>query len=39
MLTLSRVSLGRVALHVVAMLGDREFRFHGAGILRELVGR
>jgi hypothetical protein len=36
MATLARFSTGRVLLHLLAMLGDREFRFHGAGILREL---
>jgi hypothetical protein len=39
MLIAARFRLGRVALHLVAMLGDRAFRFHGAGILREVVGR
>jgi len=39
MLTLARFSLGRVVLHLVALLGDRAFRFHAAGILRELVGQ
>lgn len=39
MLTLARFSLGRVVLHLVAMLGDRAFRFHAAGILREFAGR
>jgi len=33
------VSFGRVFLHLVAMLGDGAFRFHAAGILRELVSR
>jgi hypothetical protein len=36
-LTLARFSLGRVVLHLVAMLGDGAFRFHAAGILREFV--
>ena len=36
MLTLARFSLGRALLHLIAMLGDREVRFHGAGIMREL---
>lgn len=36
LLTLSRFSLGRIGLHVIAMLGDREVRFHCSGILREL---
>jgi hypothetical protein len=39
MLTLARFSLGRVFLHLVAMMGDGAFRFHGAGILRELASR
>jgi hypothetical protein len=39
MLTLARFGLGRVFLHLVAMLGDGAFRFHAAGILRELVSR
>jgi hypothetical protein len=36
MLTLARFRLGRVALHVFAMLGDRCVHFHIAGIIREL---
>jgi hypothetical protein len=39
MLTLARFSLGRVVLHLVAMMGDRAFRFHAAGIVREFVSR
>jgi hypothetical protein len=39
LLIAARFRLGRVVLHLVAMLGDRAFRFHGAGILREVVGR
>jgi hypothetical protein len=39
MLILARFSLGRVVLHLVAMLGDRAFRFHAAGILREFVSQ
>ena len=39
MLTLARFSLGRVLLHLLAMMGDGAFRFHAAGILRELVSR
>jgi hypothetical protein len=39
MLILARFSLGRVVLHLVAMLGDGAFRFHAAGIVREFVGR
>lgn len=37
MLTLARFSLGRVVLHLIAMLGDGAFRFHAAGIVRELI--
>jgi hypothetical protein len=37
MLTLARFSLGRVLLHLVAMLEDGAFRSHAAGILREIV--
>jgi len=33
---LARFSLGRVLLHLISMLGDRAFRFHAAGIMREL---
>ena len=36
MARLARFSLGRVLLHLIAMLGDRAIRFHCAGILREL---
>jgi hypothetical protein len=39
MLTLARFSLGRVVLHLLAMIGDGAFRFHAAGILREWVSR
>ena len=39
MLTLARFGVGRVFLHLVAMLGDRAFRFHAAGILREFASR
>jgi hypothetical protein len=39
MLTLARFNVGRVVLHLGAMLGDRAFRFHAAGIFRELMGR
>jgi len=39
MLTLARFSFGRVLLHLFAMVGDRAFRFHAAGILREFVSR
>jgi len=33
---LARFSLGRVLLHLIAMLRDRAVRFHAAGIMREL---
>ena len=36
MLTLARFSAGRILLHLLAVAGDGEFRFHFAGILREL---
>jgi hypothetical protein len=36
MSTLARFSIGRVLLHLLAFVGDGEFRFHFAGILREL---
>ena len=36
MLTLARFRLGRVLLHLLAMLGDRCVRFHVAGIIRDL---
>ena len=36
MASLARFSLGRVLLHLIAMLGDRALGFHCAGILREL---
>jgi hypothetical protein len=39
MLMLARFSLGRVLLHLSAMIGDWELRFHAAGILRELMSR
>ena len=32
---LARFSLGRVLMHLIAMLGDRAVRFHAAGIARE----
>lgn len=35
--TLARCSAGRIALHLLAMAGDRCIRFHLAGILRELA--
>jgi hypothetical protein len=34
---LAHYRLGRIVLHTLAMLGDRAFRFHAAGILRELA--
>jgi len=36
MMTLARFRLGRVLLHLLAMLGDRCVRFHVAGIIRDL---
>ena len=36
MSTLARFSAGRILLHLLAVAGDGEFRFHFAGILREL---
>ena len=39
MLMLARFSLGRVLLHLLAMMGDGALRFHAAGILRELMSR
>jgi hypothetical protein len=36
MLTLARFRLGRILLHLLAMLGDRRVRFHVAGIIRDL---
>jgi hypothetical protein len=36
MSTLARFPAGRILLHLLAMLGNSEFRFHFAGILREL---
>jgi hypothetical protein len=39
MLILARFSLGRVLLHLFAMMGDGAFRFHVAGIVREFVRR
>lgn len=38
MTTLARFPLGRMLLHLIAMVGDGCFRFHGAGMLRELRG-
>jgi hypothetical protein len=37
MLTITRFRLGRVLLHLLAMLGDRYVHFHIAGIMRELT--
>ena len=34
---LAHFRLGRIVLHTLAMFGDGAFRFHAAGILRELV--
>jgi hypothetical protein len=39
MTKLARFSLGRVLLHLIAMVGDRAGRFHCAGIMRELSWR
>ncbi len=36
LLTLARFRLGRILLHLFALLGDRCIRFHVAGIVREL---
>ncbi|HWH41194.1 MAG TPA: hypothetical protein VNU21_15225 [Usitatibacter sp.] len=36
MLMLARFAFGRILLHLLAMAGDRCYRFHGAGIAREL---
>lgn len=38
MSTLAQFPAGRMLLHVIAMAGDRSFRFHLAGIGRELAG-
>jgi hypothetical protein len=37
MTTLARFSIGRILLHLLAMLGDRCVRFHVAGIMREIA--
>lgn len=37
MSALANSRIGRVALHLIALCGDREVRFHLAGIKRELV--
>ena len=39
MLMLARFSLGRILLHLLALMGDGAFRFHAAGVLRELTSR
>src|SRR6266446_5473195 len=36
MTTLARFPVGRILLHLLAMLGDRCVRFHFAGIVREI---
>jgi hypothetical protein len=36
MTILARLSIGRILLHLIAMLGDRSARFHLEGIAREL---
>jgi hypothetical protein len=36
MLILARCGFGRILLHLGALLGDGAFRFHAAGITREL---
>ena len=37
MTNLARFSVGRILLHLIAMLGDRCVRFHFAGIMREIA--
>jgi hypothetical protein len=37
MSTVARFSVGRILLHLLAMLGDRCVRFHVAGIIREIA--
>lgn len=37
MISLARFAVGRIVLHLLAMLGDRCVRFHVAGIIRELT--
>jgi hypothetical protein len=34
--TVARFSVGRIVLHLLAMVGDRCVRFHVAGMTREL---
>jgi hypothetical protein len=29
--------IGRICLHIVAMIGDHQFLWHWAGIMRELL--
>ena len=36
MATLARYGIGRIVLHLLAMCGDGNIRFHVAGIRREL---
>ena len=36
MTILARLSVGRILLHLLAMMGDRYVRFHLEGIVREL---
>jgi hypothetical protein len=36
MLMVARFRLGRILLHLLAMLGDKSIRFHAAGVMREL---
>jgi len=36
MTILARFGVGRILLHLLAMLGDRCVRFHVSGIMREL---
>lgn len=36
MLTLARFRIGRIVLHLLALAGDGAFRFHAAGVVREL---
>ena len=37
MTTLARFSVGRILLHLLAMLWDRCVHFHFAGIMREIA--
>lgn len=36
MSSLASTRAGRIALHVIAMIGDRAYQWHWAGIRREL---